>query len=31
MDLHARVIRRADLDDPEVHRLLFPDIRKYLK
>lgn len=30
MDLHARVVTRADLERPEVKRLLFPDFRKYL-
>jgi ribose transport system substrate-binding protein len=31
IDLHARVIRLADLTNPEVHALLFPDLNKYLK
>jgi ribose transport system substrate-binding protein len=31
IDLHARVIRAADLTNPEVHALLFPDLNKYLK
>lgn len=31
IDLHARVIQRADLEDPEVKQLLAPDLRKYLK
>lgn len=28
IDLHARLIRREDLDKPEVHALLFPDVKK---
>jgi ribose transport system substrate-binding protein len=31
MDLSARVITKANLDDPEVQQLLKPDIKKYLK
>jgi ribose transport system substrate-binding protein len=31
MDLHARVIAKADLDKPDVQQLLFPDLSKYLK
>jgi ribose transport system substrate-binding protein len=31
IDLHARVIRSADLSRPDVHALLFPDLDKYLK
>ena len=30
IDLPARVIRKADLDQPEVHELLYPDVKKYL-
>ena len=30
MDLSARVITRADLDKPDVHAMLFPDLKKYL-
>ena len=30
IDLSARLIRREDLDKPEVHKLLFPDVKKYL-
>jgi ribose transport system substrate-binding protein len=30
IDLHARVVTKADLELPEVKKLLFPDIRKYL-
>jgi ribose transport system substrate-binding protein len=31
LDLNARVIRKEDLDKPEIHELLHPDINKYLK
>src|SRR4030095_3571945 len=31
MDLHARVIAKADLEKPDVQQLLFPDLSKYLK
>jgi ribose transport system substrate-binding protein len=31
IDMHARVITRADLEKPEVKTLLFPDIKRYLK
>jgi ribose transport system substrate-binding protein len=31
MDLHARVITKADLDKPEIQQLLHPDISKYIK
>lgn len=31
VDLHARVIRKADLDNPEVQQLLKPDLSKYTK
>lgn len=30
IDLPARVIRKTDLDLPEVHQLLYPDLRKYV-
>jgi ribose transport system substrate-binding protein len=30
IDLPAQVIRKADLDKPEVHELLYPDVKKYL-
>jgi len=30
IDLPARVIHKADLDQPEVHDLLYPDVKKYL-
>jgi ribose transport system substrate-binding protein len=30
IDLPARVVHKADLDKPDVHELLFPDVRKYL-
>jgi len=30
MDLSAQVITKADLDKPDVHALLFPDLGKYL-
>jgi ribose transport system substrate-binding protein len=29
-DLPARVVRTADLEDPEVKELLFPDLSRYL-
>ncbi len=31
IDLHAIVITKADLDKPDVHTLLYPDLKKYLK
>ncbi len=31
LDLNAVVITRADLDKPEIHTLLYPDLKKYLK
>ncbi len=31
VDLNARVVTATDLDKPEVHALLFPDLKKYLK
>jgi len=31
MDLHARVIRKEDLDKPDIKELLHPDVNKYLK
>lgn len=30
IDLHARVVTKTDLELPEVKKLLFPDIKKYL-
>jgi ribose transport system substrate-binding protein len=30
MDLSARVVTKEDLDKPDVHALLFPDLKKYL-
>jgi hypothetical protein len=30
IDLPARVIHKSDLDLPEVHQLLYPDLRKYV-
>ena len=30
IDLPARVITKPDLDKPEVHDLLYPDVKKYL-
>ncbi len=29
IDLPARVIHKADLDQPDVHDLLYPDVKKY--
>jgi len=31
IDLSAVVVTSADLDKPEIHALLFPDLKKYLK
>lgn len=31
IDLNAVVVTRADLDKPEIHQLLFPDLKRYLK
>jgi len=31
MDLSAVVIAKADLARPEIHALLYPDLKKYLK
>jgi len=31
IDLSARVVTKADLEKAEVQRLLFPDVKKYLK
>jgi ribose transport system substrate-binding protein len=31
VDLQAAVITKADLDKPEIHALLYPDLQKYLK
>ena len=30
IDLPARVVTKTDLDKPEVHELLYPDVKKYL-
>jgi ribose transport system substrate-binding protein len=30
IDLQARVVRRADLDKPEIRDLLYPDVKKYV-
>ena len=30
IDLPARVVGRPDLDKPEIHDLLYPDVKKYL-
>jgi ribose transport system substrate-binding protein len=30
IDLHAVVITKADLDKPEIHELLYPNLKKYL-
>lgn len=30
IDMPARVVRKQDLELPEVHQLLFPDLKKYL-
>jgi ribose transport system substrate-binding protein len=31
IDLPAHLVRREDLDQPEIHALLFPDVKKYIK
>jgi ribose transport system substrate-binding protein len=31
IDLKAVVVTRADLDKPDIHQLLYPDLKKYLK
>jgi ribose transport system substrate-binding protein len=31
LDLNAVVVTRADLEKPDVHTLLYPDLKKYLK
>ena len=31
IDLPARVIRKTDLDNPEIQELLHPDVKKYLQ
>jgi ribose transport system substrate-binding protein len=31
IDLPARLVRREDLDKPEIHALLYPDVKKYIK
>ena len=30
IDLPARVVTKEDLDKPEIHQLLYPDVKKYL-
>jgi ABC-type sugar transport system substrate-binding protein len=30
IDLPARVVHKADLDKPDVHDLLYPDVKKSL-
>ena len=30
IDLPARVVTKANLDKPEIHELLYPDVKKYL-
>lgn len=30
IDLPARVVHKSDLDNPDVHELLYPDLKKYL-
>ena len=30
IDLPARVVTKPDLDKPEIHELLYPDVKKYL-
>jgi hypothetical protein len=30
IDLAARVIHKAELEQPDVHELLYPDVKKYL-
>jgi len=30
IDLPARVVTKADLDKPEIHDLLYPNVKKYL-
>jgi ribose transport system substrate-binding protein len=30
MDLDAVVITKSDLDRPDIHAILFPDLKKYL-
>jgi ribose transport system substrate-binding protein len=30
IDLPARVVTKADLDKPEIHELLYPDVKKYV-
>jgi ribose transport system substrate-binding protein len=31
IDLPAQLVRREDLDKPEVHALLYPDVKRYIK
>ena len=31
LDLNAVVVTRADLDKPDIHTLLYPDLKRYLK
>ncbi len=30
IDLPARLVQKADLDKPDIHELLYPDVKKYL-
>lgn len=30
IDMHAVVVTKADLDKPEIHALIYPDLKKYL-
>jgi hypothetical protein len=30
IDLPARVVTKPDLDKPEIHELLYPEVKKYL-
>jgi ribose transport system substrate-binding protein len=31
IDLPATLVRRQDLDKPDIHALLYPDVKKYVK
>ena len=31
LNLRATVVTKADLDKPQIHTLLYPDLKKYLK
>jgi len=30
IDLPARLVKKEDLDKPDVHELLYPDVKKYM-